>query len=248
MKKATPYSLPVTVINAITAIMLILVIMVRCTRDQETLSGYQREVVSYFKDVALGFELGSASHIVRKWDHDMKIFVGGDPSPAMTDELNRIIDEINQLTSSDGFDISITADTLQSNCYLFFGAGTEFAKVIPFAASDISVNLGLFYVYFDGEDNLDKAVVYVDILRVTDGDIQKHLLREELTQSLGLARDSERYPESIFQQDWTHVTEYAPIDRELIRLLYHPEMSTGLDENSVEPVLEKLVVDLNISK
>jgi hypothetical protein len=243
MKKAPPVIMAIKVIT-----IMVIMVMVSCGREQETLSDYQREVITYFKDVALGFELGSASHIVRKWDRDMKIFVGGDPSQAMTDELNRIVGEINQITSADGFGISITTDTLQSNCYLFFGAGTEFAKVIPFAASDIAVNLGLFYVYFDGEDNLDKAVVYVDIFRVTDTNTQKHLLREELTQSLGLARDSERYPESIFQQDWTHVTEYAPIDRELIRLLYHPEMSTGLDENSVEPVLEKLVVDLNISK
>ena len=228
--------------------LLISTITLCCTREHETLSGYQKDVISYFKDVALGFELGTTTHVVRKWDHDMKIFVGGTPTTVLTAELNRIIDEINGLTSADDFSISITTDSLESNCYLFFGAGTTFAGVIPFFADQIENNLGLFYVYFDNVENLDQAVVYVDMVRTTEVAIQKHLLREELTQSLGLARDSEKYPESIFQQSWTDVTEYAPIDRALIRLLYQPDIKTGLDENSVEPVLEKLVVDLNISE
>ena len=62
--------------------------------------------------------------------------------------------------------------------------------------------------------------MYVDIYRANDQE-QKHLLREELTQSLGLFNDSYKYPESIFYQDWTTTTEYAQIDRELIDMLYN---------------------------
>ena len=48
---------------------------------------------------------------------------------------------------------------------------------------------------------------------------RSHLIREEITQSLGLFRDSWRYPDSIFYQGWTATGEYASIDGPTIRLL-----------------------------
>jgi hypothetical protein len=63
--------------------------------------------------------------------------------------------------------------------------------------------------------------MYIDTYRNGDETSHKHLLREELTQSLGLFNDSWEYPESIFYQGWTTTTEFAPIDRELIDMLYN---------------------------
>jgi hypothetical protein len=82
--------------------------------------------------------------------------------------------------------------------------------------------------------------MYVDIIRANSIE-QKHLLREEFTQSLGFARDSQLYMESIFQSDWTTTIEYAPIDQDLIRLLYHPEMSVGLNELEVDNALREIL-------
>ena len=84
--------------------------------------------------------------------------------------------------------------------------------------------------------------MYVDIVRA-DMNEQKHLLREELTQSLGLARDSQKYTESIFQSSWTITNEYAEIDKDLIRLLYHPDMKIGLRENQVHDVLRQILLN-----
>ena len=63
--------------------------------------------------------------------------------------------------------------------------------------------------------------MYIDTQR-PDVSGQKHLLREELTQSLGLANDSYLFDDSIFQQSWTNVTKYSQMDKDIIRLLYHP--------------------------
>jgi hypothetical protein len=46
------------------------------------------------------------------------------------------------------------------------------------------------------------------------------LLREELTQSLGLGNDSNKYPDSIFYQDWSTVTSYSKLDIEIIKQHY----------------------------
>lgn len=219
-----------------------------CSDDEEpkVVNEYHETVIDYFKSVALGFELGSATKVTRKWSTDMKLFVGGEMSSEMEDELDVIIDELNDLTAADGFSISIVDDTLQANSYVFFGSGQAFAERVTWAASHVASNWGLFYVNFDNTNHITAAWIYVDIFRATDPNARKHLLREELTQSLGLARDSGKFPESIFQSSWTLTTGYADIDRDLIRLLYNPGMSTGLNESQVDPVLRQLVVSLNV--
>jgi hypothetical protein len=140
---------------------------------------------------------------------------------------------------------SITTDTLASNGYLFFGSGEDFAERFAHAAPYVDANLGLFFVDYDGSDHIYQSIIYVDIFRASP-EAQKHLLREELTQSLGLARDSPLYDDSIFQRAWTLVTTYAPIDRDLIRLLYHPAMPAGIDKDAVNERLVKLIPELRI--
>ncbi|MEL7002781.1 MAG: DUF2927 domain-containing protein [Bacteroidota bacterium] len=226
------------------------ILLVSCSDDEEVIGGgngsdaltpYQTEVISYFKDIALGFEFGNSSRIVRKWDTDMKIFVGGRPNSTLLDELETIKDEINSLTG-DEFSMEIVSDTLESNYYIFFGSAEEYTSIFPQLAQLAASNWGLFSIFWDGNQNLFRGYMYVDIERANSLE-QRHLLREELTQSLGLARDSFEYPESIFQQDWTRTTSYAGIDEDLIRLLYHPQVTVGLDANGVDPVLRNILIN-----
>ncbi|WP_029033681.1 DUF2927 domain-containing protein [Salinimicrobium terrae] len=208
----------------------------------ELLTDYEKEIVSYFEDVALGFEFGNSSRITRKWAQPMKIFVGGEPSTALEEELHKITTEINGL-ATDGFQIEIVTDTLQSNYYIFLGSGQDYASIFPEIKEYIESNWGLFTVYYNGNNNFYKGNMYVDLYRTTSLEAKKHLLREELTQSLGLARDSELYEESIFQLKWTTITQYSNIDRELIQLLYHPEMRPGLNSRDVKEVLAKILLE-----
>ncbi|MBX2946139.1 MAG: DUF2927 domain-containing protein [Cyclobacteriaceae bacterium] len=209
----------------------------------DQLTAYQREVIDYFVDVTLGFEFGSVSRVTRKWKTEVKVFIGGDKSNEMLNELDRIIAELEGLTE---LTFSITQDTLQSNFYIYLGTATGFVQRIPFAQPHVASNWGLFYVYFNGSNEIYSAVMYVDTQRATQANARKHLLREEFTQALGLARDSNKYPQSIFFQQWSTTTEYAPIDRDIIRLLYHPSVITGMNEAAVRNLLKNLVKELEI--
>ena len=236
--------------SGLTKYLLFLIILVQfsCSKSNVDpkpgeLSSFQKETIEYFKEIALGFEFGSASEITRKWKDDMKIYVSGEKRPNLQDELSSIINEINTLCT-DGFQLSITNDSLSSNFLVFFGSGDAYAKIYPAQTNYVGGNFGLFSVYWTS-NNLNRGHMYVDIYRA-DEVAQRHLLREELTQSLGLAKDSSRYPESIFQQDWTYTTQYAEIDKELIRLLYHPEMHSGLDATQVEQVLTQILMEENL--
>lgn len=206
------------------------------------LTAFNQEVVSYFKEVALGFEFGDASSITRKWgNNDMRIFVGGEKPKALTDELSKVISELNALTT-DNFDIEIVTDSAVSNFYVYFGSGDNYGQLFPSQQQYVNNNWGLFSVFWNGNNDLTRGYMYVDIFRANPT-AQRHLLREELTQSLGLARDSPKYTDSIFQQNWTTTTSYTPIDKELIRLLYHPKVASGFTASQVEFILTDILLE-----
>lgn len=221
----------------------IVILIWSCSDDDEIgtgLTAYDESVMEYFEEVALGFEFGGASEVTRKWANEMKIFVGGDQKPELMNELQDIITEINAL-ATDGFSISIVTDSLQMNYYIFLGPGDVYGNIYPSQSGLIAGNWGLFSVYWDPAEQIYKGNMYVDIERANDEE-EKHLLREELTQSLGLAKDSERYDESIFQKDWTTITAYSKIDKDLIRLLYHPQMHAGLNAVQVRDALTEIIL------
>lgn len=230
----------------ITLFFTLLIFISGCSKSavipqEKELSAYDEEVIAYFEEVALGFEFGSASKVTRKWgDKSMKIFVGGKPTNALSLELEKVRNEINGL-ATDGFKVEIVKDSSLANYYLFFGSGAEYAKIKPSQKTLVETNWGLFSVFWNGNNDLTSGYMYVDLFR-PDANAQKHLLREELTQSLGLARDAEKYDDSIFQQRWTLTNNYAAIDRELIRLLYHPKMVSGLNPQQSKDTLRAILL------
>lgn len=210
--------------------------------DEEPISSYHESVIAYFKSIALGFEYGVSTNVTRKWLSPMKIFVGGDKyNVVLLNDLNQAITGINNL-ATDGFRIETTTDSAASNCYLFFGSKEEFETLFPDAAGSMGSNLALFNVWWEA-DTLNRARIFIDISTTTPIQ-QKSLILEEVTQSIGFGRDSPQYPESIFfetEGDGGFATEYAERDRDLIRLLYHPQMRVGLSANEVDHVLRKIL-------
>lgn len=215
---------------------------VACSEDEpeKALTAYDESLIEYFSEVALGFEFGGASEVTRKWTTDMKIFVSGEKHPELVAELQNIVGEINTL-ATDGFSASVVTDTLESNFYIFLGSGTEYSKRFPALANLVLSNWGLFNISFDPSNQINRGTMYVDTDRANSFE-EKHLLREELTQSLGLAKDSYRYPSSIFQANWTETTQYSDLEKDLIRLLYHPSMKISLDRVQCAELLREILL------
>ena len=67
-----------------------------------------------------------------------------------------------------------------------------------------------------------KGYCFVDMIKTgNDTQTQKSILREEITQSLGLCNDSWKYPNSIFYQGSSTNTEFSDLDKEIIQMLYN---------------------------
>jgi len=79
----------------------------------------------------------------------------------------------------------------------------------PLPNSDISsiVKVGVVFRFNYGNST------YID-------DNYYHLIREEITQCMGLFNDSWKYPNSIFYQGESKTTRYSKLDEEIIKKLY----------------------------
>lgn len=206
-----------------------------------SLTEYQRKVINYFKEVALGFENGNNSEITRKWVVPMKIYLAGQIDDVYINEVLKTIDEINEL-STDGFYIKMTKDSVDCNAYIYFGSKESFLRRFPDANGQINSNFAIFNVWWRS-NRIYKARVFIDLYRPTTEEILS-LIKEEMTQILGLGKDSPKNPDSIFYETLDNggfVTEFSDLDRELIRLLYHPKMKVGLNANRVERLLIEIL-------
>jgi hypothetical protein len=183
--------------------------------NDERFSLSERE---YFKEIALKSEY-STNNIGKpcRWVSDMNIYVDGEPTEELISELNQITLELNDLINP--IDIRVVENRSDANFIIYIGKEEGYLKIEPDSRELTNKNWGLFTIY--GGTEIYKGNMFVDTYRCKSLEGQKHLLREELTQSLGLRNDSYRYEKSIFQQRWTETTEYAPIDRQLIRMLYN---------------------------
>lgn len=221
--------------------------LINCTDDAEpgpTLPIFQEMVIDYFQDVALGYENGGASEITRRWGGPMYIFIGGDKENAfLRENVEEVVAIINQLATN-GFQIEIVQDSSFSNAYIFFGSPDAFGRLFPEVADKLSGNFGWFNVWWNA-DRLNRSRIFVNTVNASPAQ-QRSLIFEEIVQSLGLGKDSPKYPDSIFYEipgNGGFAQQLSDLDRELIRLLYHPRMRIGLNATQVEALLREILTD-----
>lgn len=179
---------------------------------------FTKEDRKYFEEVALNSEFTDVDKgIPCRWINDVKIYVLGEKPKVLINELSKIVGELNELINP--ININIVTERSKANLIICIGSSQQYHNLEPGTEKYTKDNWGLFSVNSGPE--IHKGSIFIDIKRCSSINGQKHLLREELTQALGLFNDSYKYENSIFQQDWTETNEYAPIDRRLIRMLYN---------------------------
>ena len=177
---------------------------------------FTREERDYFNKIAKFWEYSGEKEISR-WHSDVKIFVTGEKRDYLLDELDRVVKELNQIIDPIG--ISVVDREEDANVKIFFGSHEEYGKLNPSSKKHLDHCWGL--VSINKGKVIRNGKIFIDIYRSKNTTKQKHTVREEITQCLGLTNDSYSYPESIFYQGPSAVTEFAPIDRKLIDMLYN---------------------------
>ncbi|WP_430682900.1 DUF2927 domain-containing protein [Leptolyngbya sp. AN02str] len=196
------------------------------------------QIIDYFAEVALGSEFGGNSNI-RKWESDLRIQYYGNPSQEDLNTLQSVIRELNDLMDLAGSSVRLSLVNSNPNVQIYFVPEANFRQYEP---NYIPRNLGFFWARWNG-NAIGSARILISTTGVTQRE-RSHLIREELTQSMGPMRDSYRYADSIFFQRWTDTTEYSGMDRAVITMLYRPEIRSGMNRATAIATLQQILPQL----
>lgn len=182
-------------------------------------SKYTSEEVAYFNEVVYdGVDGGKPVHsnFVSKYTEDVKIYMEGHQPAYIVEELNRVVGELNDIINP--IEVYVVNNKSEANLIVTIGSAELASQQYEvWRKVDNSRNRGR--VVIDDKGNYANVLLNTD--NIESVDMAKHVLREEITQALGLIHDSMTYPESIFYDAYNNSTEYAPIDRVLIDILYN---------------------------
>ena len=185
----------------------------------------------YLTEIGLGSEFGDGAEVVIKWVKDVRILVAGSPTEADLAALDATIADLNRVIDS----VTVSRVAVgPSELTAHFAPLVEFDQILP---QYVPGNDGFFWVSSNSANELTDGTM---LIRTDVGDqaYRSHIVREEVTQAFGLMNDSFRYDDSIFQQAWTAVTDFAAIDEVIIALLYRPEVRPGMAKNELRLALD----------
>jgi hypothetical protein len=214
--------------------LLLLVVAWGCGGDSVTgpgADGYTEAELSYFAEIAFGAEFGgSATPLLHRWEASPSIQVHGTPSAADEVTLAQVIEEINALTQ-----IGVQRTDGAGSIDFYFVPQADFPLYEP---NYLPGNTGFVWVWWDQPQHIFRARIMAASDISQEG--RSHVIREELTQSLGLLGDSQLYAESIFYASPQLILSYASIDRAIIEMLYRPELAPGMTQEQALRVLRRL--------
>jgi len=191
---------------------------------------YAQEEVDYFMEIALGAEFGDIVPVIKKWEDDVRIKINGSPTDDDLLSVNSVVDDLNELIE----DMRIKVVNKNENITITFSPESEFSDI---DTNYVPTNYGFFWaLWHDDNYAIYNASILIASAAITQSE-RSHLIREELTQSLGLMNDSEKYEDSIFYQKWTNVNSFSDLDKAVISLLYQKNIRAGMSREQILNVL-----------
>ncbi|MCH8028365.1 MAG: DUF2927 domain-containing protein [Candidatus Dadabacteria bacterium] len=192
---------------------------------------YSGAEIGYFFEVACGSEFGSSTPRIRKWMGRVRVAAEGSPTPEDLSVLEAVAGEVNRIT---GLEL-VVFDPVSPNVVVYFVPESRFKYYEP---NYVPKNYGFMWAWWRGSGEIYKARVMISTTGITQS-ARSHLIREELTQALGLMNDSWRYMDSVFYQGWMEVTEYSQHDRAVIEILYNKLITPGMTRERVIEILRQ---------
>lgn len=182
--------------------------------------------LAYFFAIALGTEFGSAVKVVTMWDkREVTVRVHGGAAQSRSC-LSKVISDFNAITEMTDLNLTTTAADIE----LYFAPVSKFRSIEP---RYVAGNDEFFYMNWADTYAITGATVLIRSAGIREN-VRCHLIREELTQAMGLARDSDRYPNSTFYGRYSAIpTQYSPLDEEIIGLLYSGSVHPGDDKKTI---------------
>lgn len=210
------------------------------TRKTNSLS-FTSEELNYFNEIAFYSEITEKENKpITRWEEDVVFKIVGNTSQENLELIDSVLNEINSI----GLPISIKLSDTHYNSKLFIGNPYLYFKETNIRLSKNSLGrVNVNYKRFINEGEIHKAMVFINEELTIDQ--KKSVLLEELIQSLGLTGDSASRAKSLFYEIPKIITSVPPIDKQLLRLLYSEEVTTGMDSGDFREKFQKKLISEN---
>jgi hypothetical protein len=188
-----------------------------------SISGYSQKnldsltIFNYYDTIVHYTENNENRTSLNKYEKDIKLYIKGEDVKYLKEEIKIIVNDLNNLIEP--INITITEDSTDYNLLVYLGNRKGFEGINNDIKGVHCLGYGIIYCGYKNSIILSEC--FVDIKKVKTPIRQKHILREEITQCLGLINDTYQYDNSIFYEGYSEVTQYSDLDKEIIKLLYN---------------------------
>jgi len=206
----------------------------------------KRYIESSFYDIALRSEYDRISPVVRKWKQPLNIWISssaGDP-----EQQRRLLAmHFTHLGDITNLPFKFVDEREKANVRVFFTGEKQLketvAREMSAAAAEYMQNsMCLGKIRFNRNAEITRGTVVIPVERVQAQGKLVPCIVEELTQMLGLINDSKIAFPTVFS-DVTDNQLLTGLDYLLLKLLYAPQMRSGMNVYQVVPILRRHLID-----
>jgi len=202
-------------------------------------------IIQSFFEVGLGSEHGTSSnHNLRKWREPLRIYVEHQIGDKQLH--NQLLDaQIKQLTLITNIDIQRVNNKSDANVLYYFTRQSALKELVKenlgsSATQYLHGAICLASVTTNSDNAITSAYIFIPVDQARMHGKLVACIVEELTQALGLIRDSDLVFPSIFN-DKSHNTLLTGLDDILLRLLSEHTVKAGMSKKQLRPVLFNLL-------
>lgn len=200
----------------------------------------KRYIEGAFSDIALNSEFEKVRPVIRKWQQPLRIWVNSTAGDA--DQQRWLIAmQFLQLGEITGLPVIFVEHKEQSNVRIFFAADRDVHRIVademsPTASKQIDASMCLSQIRFNRWAQITRGTVVIPVERAKEQGKLVPCVIEEVTQMLGLINDSKRFYPTVFS-DITDDDFLTGMDYVLLRLLYLPQLRSGMTQAQVAPII-----------
>jgi hypothetical protein len=206
--------------------------------EYEVLTEEEQELIAYFNYLALWQgPFNTPLERNTKWSQPINIFMDGTISTAFTNNVTEILSTMNALFTSSDFTINLTEDSDLANTHLFYGTKEALAGKWADMYDLVKDQT------FNGYALTNGSTASITGARIWVSNEAGVLFQHELGHSIGLGHSDRCDGQLSFMcSNITLESTLLEEEREVLRLLYHKDMSGGLTAMELQAHLSNILV------